>query len=236
MKKVIICIIFLIILSGCTIKDNVIVNYNGSVKEEVHVLQKNDIIGNNLKSMVDNKISQNKLVLDYKKYNYNYEKGSELSGAVIYKNYDNICSYFENSAFNQYVYKYMDCNLNNGYYEIKNDTEYIPYCPECSDWPALEKITYKISLPIPAEEQNADEINGNTYTWNYDKDTTNKNFYLKISKSKLEDYKSNYIKNKKQKENNKKYIIIGIGIAVLFVILIGSIALYIRHKRNSIDY
>ena len=37
------------------------------------------------------------------------------------KTYDNVCDYFGNSAFNQYVYKYMDCTETDDYYEIKTN-------------------------------------------------------------------------------------------------------------------
>ena len=59
MKKVFIFIIFLIILSGCSIKDNVIVNYNGSVVENFYhpysALFSDDVKRLHLKNVEGNK-------------------------------------------------------------------------------------------------------------------------------------------------------------------------------------
>lgn len=227
------------ILSGCTVNSDIVVNYDGSVSENVKILSYSDIFGKNnenLKNIVDTKINQNKQILDYKNYKYDYEEGIELSGVRIYKNYDNICSYFGNSAFNQYVYEYMECTENDYYYEIKNATKYIPYCIECGEWPALDEVEYKISLPISAEEQNADEINGNTYIWKYNKDTKDKNFYLKINKNSLKQYEEQYAKEQKTKKTIKKITILGvIASIIIIVVIIGSI-LYKKYKKNNFDY
>ena len=154
----------------------------------------------------------------------------------LYKNYDNICKYFGNSAFNQYVYKYMDCIENEYYYEIKNATDYIPYCSDCSDWPALDDVTLSINLPIQAEEQNADEINGTTYIWNYDKNTKDKDFYLKISKSALKKNEEDYLKAQERKQTMKKLIILGVIVCVIIIIGVIGIVLYKKYKKNKLDY
>ena len=238
-KYIIQSFFLLILLTGCTIKADIVVNYDGSVVESVKVLSYNDLFGKNnenLKHVVDTKINQNKTILEYKNYSYDYEYGKELSGAKVYKNYNSICNYFGNSAFNQYVYKYMECTENDYYYEIKNATEYIPYCIECGDWPALDDVELRISLPVAAEEQNADEIDGNTYVWKYDENTKDKNFYLKISKSSLKQNEEEYIREQKNKKTLKKTIVFGIvGIVVIIVVATGTI-LYKKYKKNNFDY
>ena len=70
-------------------------------------------------------------------------------------------------------------------------------CSDCSDWPALDDVILSITLPVSAEEQNADEIDGKTYIWKYDKNTNDKNFYLKVSKSALKQNETEYIKHQK---------------------------------------
>lgn len=241
MKKIkIIILMFLMIslLTGCTVKSDITMNYDGSVKENVSVLNSSDIMGSGekLKQIVDNKIEKYKVVLDFKKYNYDYVENEKLSGAKFYKNYDSICSYFGNSAFNQYAYKYIDCAENDYYYEIKNVTSYIPYCPQCGNWPALDDVELKITLPITAEEQNADEVDGNTYIWRYNKDTANKDFYLKINKVSLKENEEAY----KQNLENKRRIRIGIIVATISIIILISIiagrVLYKKYQSNKLDY
>ncbi len=230
----------MLLLTGCTVKSEITVNYDGSVNENVYILNSNNVFGDDeekIKSIVDNKITNYKSILNFKNYSYTYEKGEELSGAKVYKDYDDICSFFGNSAFNQYVYKYMDCIENQYYFEIKNATEYIPYCSECGEWPALDDVIFSINLPVSAEEQNADEIDGNTYIWKYNKDTDeNKSFYLKVSKTLLEDYKEKYEENLQKKEKIKKYITFGFILLLIVLIVIISINLYKKYKKNKLDY
>lgn len=211
-------------------------NYDGSVEESVSVLGSTRVFESDTytkEELIDSKVDNYKSVLDFKNYSYDYVLDDDLSGARIYKTYDNICDYFGNSAFNQYVYKYMNCTETDDYYEIKNATSYIPYCSNCSDWPALDDVEYKIVLPFSAE-QNADEVDGNTYIWRYDENSdSNKSFYLKISKANIEAYKNEYEQVQEQKKTRNVIIVV----VVLVVILVGvSIFLLKKRKKNKLDY
>lgn len=239
LKNIILIICIMFILSGCTIRSNITLNYDGTVDENVSVLASTKVFESNTYSkeqIIDGVIEDYQSILEFKNYSYDYVLGNDLSGSKLYKKYDDICQYFGNSAFNQYVYKYMECTDNDYYYEIKNATEYIPYCSDCSDWPALDDVTLSITLPIPAEEQNADEIDGNTYIWKYDKDTENKNFYLKINKSSLEAYEKEYIEEQESKKVIKRVIVIAIIVIIILIIGIVGTILYKKRKKNSIDY
>lgn len=229
----------ILVLTGCDIKSNIDINYDGKVNEEVSILEKSKIFGSDYigrKQIISSVINKYEKVLDFKKYNYDYIISNDLSGAKIYKNYDNICSYFKGSAFNQYVYKYIECKEDDYYYEIKNSTDYIEYCGDCSDWPALDNITLKIKLPVSAAEQNADEINGTTYIWKYNKETQNKNFYLKVSKSALKESEREYFKNLERKKTRQKILIIGTIIGIVVLISVVAVIYYRKYKKNSFDY
>lgn len=241
MKKIkyLLIVICILLLTGCTVRSNITVEPYGIVSENVYLLNKTEYLTSekySFEKLIDLMVKPYKNVLDLKQYSYTYEKGKELSGVKVYKNYDNLCSYFGNSALNQYVYKYMSCTENDYYYEIKNATEYIPYCAQCAEWPELGDVEFKIKLPISATEQNADEVDGNTYIWKYDKNTKDKNFYLKISKSALNESKKNYIKNQEMKKNRSKIIIIGIIIGVISLVVCTIIIFYKKYKKNSFDY
>ena len=124
-----------------------------------------------------------------------------------------------------------------GYYEINNVTEHIPYCEDCSDWPALPMIKVSITLPIAASEHNADEVNGNTYVWIYDENTpASKTFHLKIDKNLLKENEVKLDKNKKIKNN----INIVLKVLSVFVIIVISVTLIVylikRYKENKIEY
>lgn len=233
----IICIMF--VLSGCTVRGEVTLNPDGTVEESVSVLASNRIFESDAYSkeqLIDFAVEEHKAVLDFKKYSYDYVLGDDLSGARVYKTYDNICDYFGNSAFNQYVYKYMDCTETDDYYEIKNATNYITYCSNCSDWPALDDVEYKIVLPF-STEQNADETDGTTYVWKYDENTpSDKSFYLRISKDDIKDAHEEYLQNEENKKTRNTIIMIFVGIIILVVLVLVLIKLYKKHKRNKLEY
>lgn len=229
----------ILILTGCDVKSDIEINYDGRVNEEVSVLENSKIFGsdyNGRKQIINSVLKKYEKVLSFKNYSYDYVISDNLSGAKIYKNYNNICSYFKSSAFNQYVYKYIECKENDYYYEIKNSTKYIEYCGDCNDWPALDNITLAIKLPVSAEEQNADEVNETTYIWRYNKDTKDKNFYLKINKNSLKESKEIYNKTKKAKKAGKRIIIIAIIALVIFGIFTIYKLLKKKYNENSFDY
>ena len=131
----------------------------------------------------------------------------------------------------------MDCTENDDYYEITNATDYIPYCSNCSDWPALDDVTLSISLPVSATEQNADEINGTTYIWKYDENTNDdKSFYLRISKSALEESEQRYNEEQENKKNRNTIITICVIAGIVIALGLIIIVLYTKHKKNKIDY
>ena len=238
MKKIliIICILF---LTGCTIESNVTVNLDGTIKEEVSILDDNAIFKSEVYSMdkmIEFNINQYRNVLNFRNYDYDIIKRNKKSGAKFYNDFDNICSYFSNTVFNQYVYKHIKCNETDEHYEIYNDTDYIPYCSNCSDWPSLDDITFKIQFPVKPVETNADEIKDLTYIWKYDKTTRNKKIYIKLSKKDIEQEKLE-IKVKNERKNNIKKI----GIIAFTIILIGCIIfigynLYKKYKENKMEY
>lgn len=238
--KFIIIILAVLFLSGCTVRSNVEVNYDGTVKENVKVLVNNVMFKSDKyseKQLIESSISNYRTALDYRNYTYEAEQGKELSGLNATKNHDDICSYFQDTIFNQYVYKHVKCTEDDYYYTIQNDTNYIPYCSNCSDWPALDDVVFSIKLPILATENNADEVNDSTYVWKYNKySPDNKSFYLKISKSALKEYEEKYNKEQKIKSIIKNSIMI-VSIIVIFIILyLIAKKLYKKNQENKLDY
>lgn len=239
-SRFIIIILAMLFLSGCTVRSNVEVNYDGTVKENVKVLENNAIFKSNKysqKQLIESSINNYKTALDYRKYTYEAEQGEKLSGLNATKTHDNICSYFQDTIFNQYVYKHVKCMEDDYYYTIQNDTNYIPYCSNCSDWPSLDDVVLSIKLPVLATENNADEVNDSTYIWKYNKySPENKTFHLKISKSALKEYEEKYNKEQRMK-SIIRYSIIIVSIIVVFIILylIGK-KLYKKNQENKLDY
>lgn len=244
-KKILLILFILITLSGCTVESNVIMDEYGKVKEEVKVLIPSKDISNK-KDRIDSyvKTAINSYEAALNAVNYKYDIINDVnnkSGALIYNEFDNVCSFIQNTVFSQYLYKRIDCNESEYFYEIKSSSEHIPYCADCNAWPALDDVKLKITLPISADENNADEVEKNTYTWKYNESTSSdKGIYLKISKAALEQKK---IEADKKKANNKKIdkslgiiktiVIIGlIFVGIGFVMLKG----YKKYKSNKLEY
>lgn len=228
------------VLSGCTAKSIVDVDAYGKVSETVTVEGIADDISYDdeiVDKAIESSLSKYKAVLDFRGYSREKILDDKFAGAKLNKSYKNICSYFQDTAFNQYVFKHISCTETDDYYEIQNDTSYIPYCSDCSDWPSLDDVSLTINLPVAALENNADEVKNNSYIWRFDQYTNvNKSFYLKIDKSELT--------KREKKENLKNNILSGsriVGIIIfLFVLLIAvisfTIKMYKKYKENKIEY
>lgn len=238
-KKILILVLAIILLTGCTTKSEVKVSYDGKVDEKVTVLSNTVAFKNDkysIKQMIEASISNYLKALEFRGYKFETIEGKEESGAYFTNNYDNICSYFQNTGFNQYVYQHISCVEDDKYIIIKNDTEYIPYCENCSNWPSLNKIKLELTLPVNALENNADSINNKTYTWNYDENTTNKDFYLKISKQELNKNKITVMKQNKDKKVKNMIIVVFSIALVIGCITIISLILYKKYKNNRLEY
>lgn len=227
----------MILLTGCSVESNVVMNEYGKVSENVTVLEKLSNLSTNegmAKTMLKSTVNKYKTALDSREYSYE-TKIKNNNGIVEFTNkYNNIMDYFEGTVFSQYIYKQMKWTETDEYYEISNVSEHITYCKDCSDWPALPSIKVNISLPVSATEQNADEINGTTYTWLFDKNTpASKNFYLKINKKHL---KENKILVKEKKKQKKKFLVIVIILITLVSLILIATYLIKKYKKNKIEY
>lgn len=237
-KCIISIIVLLIILSGCTVKSDVVVNYDGKVSEKVTFkapssgLSESDF--NNRYNMT---LKYYKDALDTRKYKSSIIYGKENGSVVLTNNFDNICEFINKTVFSQYIYKHISCTETENYYEIKNETSHIAYCSDCNTWPVLDNVEFNLTLPINAEENNADSVNKKTYTWKFDSTTSDdKGLYIKINKN---DFEKNAKKEKNKNKvingiKNNSYIFIFVILAL--VIVIAGKVLYDKYKNNKLEY
>lgn len=240
-KKNLLLLILVVVflLTGCSVRSEVVVDYNGKVTEKVTVLTNSAAFENDNYSkeqMIENVISNYSAALNYRGYQNDIVVGEKESGATFTHDYDNICSYFQDTGFNQYVYPHVSCSEDDYYITIQNDTEYIPYCSDCSDWPSLNNVELRLTLPVKAEEHNADEVDGNTYVWKYDENTTDKDIYIKINKTALEENKKDVERQNEEKERQKVIITVSIVVGVIVVLALISLMLYKKYKSNKLEY
>lgn len=238
--KVVLLLFLLVLLSGCTIESKVVMDEYGKVTEKVNFTESILNLGYTeeaAKRTLDSTIDKYKVAFKARGYSYNVSTDSSTGTVVITNKYDNIMNYFEGTIFSQYVYKQMKWEDIGGYYEIKNVTEHIPYCEDCSDWPALPSIKVSITLPIEATENDADEVDGYTYTWVYDETTpTSKTFHLKIDKNLLKENEVKLEENRKTKNNLNVVLKIFCVFVVIIIFVMLIMYLIKRYKKNKIEY
>ncbi len=240
LKKYSFILIILLMLSGCTAKSNVTMDSYGKVKEEVTIGTSSNEISNNkdnVNDVINMYFDKYKYVLNYRGYTKEKIDDEKMALAKFTNDYENICSYFQDTVFNQYIFKHISCTQTDEYYEIKNDTNYIPYCEDCSDWPKLDEVELNLKLPIKALETNADSIKKNVYTWYFDKYTPgDKSIYVKIDKTKLKENEVKYERKNKVLNVAKLILKIVVIIAILIGLGFGSNKLYKKYKSNKLEY
>ena len=243
MKKIkyIFMLLLIIMLSGCKIESNVSIESDGSVKEDVKVLTETSNISSKedrIRSYLDTAIESYEKALSIRNYDYDLIiKENDYSGVKLTNSFDDVCNYIEKTLFSQYLYKKINCIETSSYYEIKSETEHIKYCDECSAWPSLDEVKLNIKLPVDALENNADKVSDKTYTWEYDKYTSDdKSIYLKISKDSLKEKQK---EEKKGKDIKKSISILSIILAItliIFIIIFIFRLLYKKYKANKLEY
>ena len=90
------------------------------------------------------------------------------------------------------------------------------------EYPLLEEVTVNIKTDYLVEENNADSVDGNTYTWVFNKDSK-KSIDIVIDTSKSGDRVLGIV-------NVSTVITIGVVIGIVLVILV---LLLIRNKKNN---
>ena len=101
----------------------------------------------------------------------------------------------------------------------------------------MDDVSLSIKLPLKAEENNADTVSKNTYTWRFDKYTPDsKSIYLKINKKSFDDkMKELTIKNENRKKMKNIYAYV--FIVIVSLVLIAFIYnIYKKHKENKMEY
>ena len=238
MKKIMLIVIGLFVLCGCSANATINIDENENVSENVYLYVTNDVIELNdmtKEEFLDEEYSYNK---NDKISSYESEKVFEdnISGMKFLKNTNGMCKAFNESAFKAFFQKFT-CVDEDDYYEINANSNFI--CDE-SDCSMLKNVNLKITLPSKALDSNANSVSNNTYEWNFDGD--NDKLYLKIKKNKsakttniingtTKTTKENTID---KKQNNKMIILLIIG-SILIVILI-VLNLYGKYKRKRLDY
>ncbi len=220
MKKIAILIIALFLVTGCSVKYNVIINEDLSVSEEAKLEGTEDLYKiyykTTKKHVLENILNLYKATLEENSYQYELVEDKEPY-VIVNKKYDSIKDYIDNSKlFNDYFDEIK-------YTENKNirRIETIGYNENDVDNPdrfVVEKLKIAITSSYIVKNHNAKDVNKNTNTYYYELDNENDKILLEYDISKKFDPKMDLIKK--------------ITIALIIVVIIW-IAVIILTKKNK---
>ena len=225
MKKIIIILIALMMLSGCTIKVDLDVLKDDSVSETVVISQDKSSYSKDIDidSVVNNYLEIYKDSLT----GYKYEDVStdDLIKFKLNKKYDDIYSYLKESIFvknNSKDLVYDDVNNTN---KVSVNVNAFDCDEECFEPPLIDELVFTISSN-KIIDNNADQISGNKYTWNLSSLTESNDINFTIKKA-----------NKYNFTKNNSFIKLTLSILVSICIL-GLICfiLYKKYRKNRIKF
>ena len=237
--KKIILILVIILLTGCKVNSNIEIDYNYNVKEKIDIIFSNSLAVNNSspKRYAEDFLEYYKPVIDFKKYNFEITEEKDESYVTFSKDSKNICDNLNYNMFLPYLYKSIDCFEDDSYIILKSKGEQLISKPLSEKKFNVEEVSINIKFPIPLEENNADKVKDNTYTWNYDLNTdASKEIYLKLDKNKIIEKQQEVVKKEKTSNVLNKVGIVSLIVVIIIIISFISYTLYKKYKSNQLDY
>jgi len=227
MKKLFVLIIFLFMITGCSVKSNITINKDLTVKEEVHMtgtpeffaIYKKSLPITTVNMMLETGNRKNTLIENG--YNYHIDKSGVYPVVVASKNYNTIDSFTKNTIFKEQYFKNFETIYDGNLITIKAD-DYINFIDGDTELYEVKNFVLNIKLPYVVTSHNADSYDAktNTYTWTIKLSDENKEINLTFDKTRV------YVYN----------LVMYISICVLIIICIALI-IYARKiiKKNKIN-
>lgn len=200
--KVLVLIIGVFCLCGCNANYNLTISNNNNFSEEVILYAQNSDEINAIRDL-NYDISTDVNTYD-EETNYNTYKITKIDNQIMFNADFNRTSILNSNAINRGV-KYFNFTNYNGNYVLSTANAYTVF-----DDYNVNSLTVNITLPNEVVNNNADNVNENTYTWYLNKNKT-KSIYLEykpISNNKEEE----------KKDNNLIYLIITLLVLVALAI------------------
>lgn len=243
MKKKILILLMLIILSGCTVKENININADGSVSEKTNISFDNEMAVNydTPTKYAEDFLKYYNNAIELKNYSYDVSENKSNTDVVFNRKTAKLCDGIKYGLFVDNLYSDIECSEDDYYYIIKSNSQQLLSKPMSEKKFDVERVELNIKVPIPLEENNADNVSNNTYTWFFDENTdSNKSVYLKINKSSLENKNKVEKEQKTKEETIKKNVsnikIIGVIVVIFALLILIVYTLYKKYKNNKLEY
>ncbi len=213
MKKIILLIILVLLLTGCKATYNI--SFDKDINESIKIYTSNTNIETANKETV-NKVSEELYNFEYG-YEY-YKKEKYYEGNNTGYNYTHKFDYEDYNMYTELQKCYDDFNYSNDDNTVSLSTSELFTCFDY--YPEIEEVTINMTSQYNITSSNADKVDGNTYTWIINKDNyQNKPLEIKINKK--QEYKEKKITSK---------MIITFGI---FLILVLYLLLSIKKNKKG---
>ena len=227
--KIFIFLCLVLLLSGCSVEYDLTLNDDLTVSEKVVATEKTK----RMEALTKQKGKQAVNYL-YDMFKRNGEDITLTSREDDYNTYATVITSHED--INDYASKFSSDVFDN--VNVTKDGNIITFSAEQKELLSsdtnysllYDDITVNITIPFEVTSNNADKVNGNTYTWNIKKDSDYKTIEFSYKEGNKKDEVNINV-------NNETYNIhYGVVIAVGLVIIIGSIVLfvYIKNKKNNV--
>ena len=227
--KIFIFLCLVLLLSGCSVEYDLTLNDDLTVSEKVVATEKTK----RMEALTKQKGKQAVNYL-YDMFKRNGEDITLTSREDDYNTFATVITSHED--INDYASKFSSDVFDN--VNVTKDGNIITFSAEQKELLSsdtnysllYDDITVNITIPFEVTSNNADKVNGNTYTWNIKKDSDYKTIEFSYKEGNKKDEININV-------NNETYNIhYGVIIAVGLVIIISSIVLfvYIKNKKNNV--
>ena len=224
MKKIVIILCLLFLVTGCNVTSNITINKDLSVTEEVKMTGTPEffaIYGKNSPTTVVNDMLNSlnrKETLISNGYAYKTIKENNYPVVVATKNYSTVKDFTDKTIFKDQYFTNFETIEKDNLITLKA-SGFIKY-DQIPDQYEIEKFALNIKVPYVVTDNNADSYDesSNTYTWEIPLETLDKEINLTFDKNKT------YVYN--------LYIYISVGILILLVIIILAIVMNLKKKSE----
>lgn len=227
MKKGMLIIALMLLLVGCDI------NYNISINEDFSIVSEFNYTSDDLST---SSVIDDEDISFYEKSGYTVVE--LLRGVKIYKEYKDINAYLgvSNEAIDKVSYDRDSKMLNIVVNKDKCARLFTKESTEDGDNLA-SSVSFTILSNVPVVSSNADLVNGKMYTWNFNKDSCDRNITISFDRSLVGSSGNNNSSNNDKtsdvnKDNtsngNSIYLYVFLGVVLLF-------GLYVWYKRNRVN-
>ena len=225
MKLKYLCFLFfLLILSGCTLDYNLVIDENLILTEYITTEEENSVIStysNSIEGFIYSNIFEYERDDDSSYYffkKFKNDKSSRVIASYTYLDFNELKE--KNKVFDSF-FSNINISINESiiklYFESKSSNELLQ--EDEINSPIFREANIIITLPFKVTNTNADVVQNNNYIWNFDSDNYEKSVILEFDSSK-----------KQIRMIPTPYLVV---IFIVIAILFFGFKLYRNYKKNS---